>query len=136
MASDIGGGSAGAGSHVPPSERTASVQTRPSGLIRYIDARMSRPSVVRPAVRRQRLIDQLDVAVQKPVTLVCAGAGWGKTMLISVWAETTPRPCFVGRRCCACRWSKTEEVSGSWFSDQARTSHRRPRAERSGSEAT
>jgi LuxR family maltose regulon positive regulatory protein len=92
MASDIGGGSAGAGSHVPPSERTASVQTRPSGLIRYIDARMSRPSVVRPAVRRQRLIDQLDVAVQKPVTLVCAGAGWGKTMLISVWAETTPSP--------------------------------------------
>jgi LuxR family maltose regulon positive regulatory protein len=92
MTSDLGGGLTGAGRQVPPSERTAPLPKVPSGLIRYIDARMSRPSMVRPAVRRQRLIDQLDVAVQKPVTLVCAGAGWGKTMLISAWAETTPSP--------------------------------------------
>ena len=92
MASDVGGGLTGAGSQVPPSERTAPLRMPPSGLIRYIDARMSRPSMVRPAVRRQRLLDQLDGAVQKPVTLVCAGAGWGKTMLISAWAEATPSP--------------------------------------------
>src|SRR3954453_18464978 len=72
MTSDLGGGLTGAGRQVPPSERTAPLPKVPPGLIRYIDARMSRPSMVRPAVRRQRLIDQLDVAVQKPVTLVCA----------------------------------------------------------------
>jgi LuxR family maltose regulon positive regulatory protein len=50
---------------------------------------MSRPRMGRAEVRRQRLMDQLDAGVQKPVTIVCAGAGWGKTMLASRWADAT-----------------------------------------------
>ncbi|GAA3383608.1 LuxR C-terminal-related transcriptional regulator [Cryptosporangium minutisporangium] len=34
----------------------------------------------------------LDAGVQNPVTLVCAGAGWGKTMLVSTWARTRTAP--------------------------------------------
>src|SRR3982750_2563870 len=51
---------------------------------------MSRPRMGCYEVRRQRLTDQLDAGVQKPVTIVCAGAGWGKTMLVSGWAAATP----------------------------------------------
>ena len=72
MRSDDGGGPTGAGLGAPP-----------PGLVRFIDAKMSRPRRVRAAVPRRRLIDQLDAAIGKPVTLVCAGAGWGKTMLVS-----------------------------------------------------
>jgi LuxR family maltose regulon positive regulatory protein len=89
MESDVGGASTGAGGRVPPSERTARLRTAPSGLVRYVDAKMSRPRMGRAEVRRQRLIDQLNAGMQNPVTLVCAGAGWGKTVLVSAWAETT-----------------------------------------------
>jgi LuxR family maltose regulon positive regulatory protein len=37
-------------------------------------------------VRRQRLFDMLDAGVQGSLTLVCAGAGWGKSELVSTWA--------------------------------------------------
>ena len=43
--------------------------------------------MVRANVARQRLIDRLDAAVYRQVTVVCAGAGWGKTLLVSAWAE-------------------------------------------------
>ena len=48
--------------------------------------------MVRAGIRRQRLIDRLDAATRQPVTLVCAGAGWGKTMLLSDWMESTSVP--------------------------------------------
>jgi LuxR family maltose regulon positive regulatory protein len=43
-------------------------------------------------VRRQRLHDILDAGEDRAVTLVCAGAGWGKTTLVSEWAETKASP--------------------------------------------
>jgi LuxR family maltose regulon positive regulatory protein len=36
---------------------------------------------------RPRLHTQLDAATQRPVTLVSAPAGWGKTVLVSAWAR-------------------------------------------------
>jgi len=49
--------------------------------------RLGRPVVRQPLVRRQRLAEMLDAGVRRSVTLVCAGPGWGKTMLVASWAE-------------------------------------------------
>jgi len=37
-------------------------------------------------VRRQRLHGALDRAIERPLTIVAAPAGWGKTVLLSAWA--------------------------------------------------
>ncbi|HEX5205359.1 MAG TPA: LuxR C-terminal-related transcriptional regulator [Actinoplanes sp.] len=57
-----------------------------------VAAKTSRPRMVRAALRRAQLTELLDAAVRKPVTLVCAGAGWGKTMAVSAWAEARREP--------------------------------------------
>ncbi|HET6533894.1 MAG TPA: AAA family ATPase, partial [Actinoplanes sp.] len=41
---------------------------------------------------RHRLIDLLDASMSRPVTVVCAGAGWGKTALVSAWAAAGRLP--------------------------------------------
>ena len=48
-------------------------------------------------VERPALFDLLDRGVQGPVTLVCAPAGSGKTMLVSSWLETRGPPMAVAR---------------------------------------
>ena len=58
----------------------------------YLAAKLSRPRMPRARVRRQRLLDRLDTAARRPVTLISAGAGWGKTVLASSWAETSAVP--------------------------------------------
>jgi LuxR family maltose regulon positive regulatory protein len=68
---------------------------RPGSLsapLPFIAAKLSRPQMLRARVRRQRLIEQFDAATRRPVTLVSAGAGWGKTVLASTWAETRQLP--------------------------------------------
>jgi LuxR family transcriptional regulator, maltose regulon positive regulatory protein len=45
-----------------------------------------RPKLPADLVWRTRLIDVLDAAVRKSVTLICAGAGWGKTTLVASWS--------------------------------------------------
>src|SRR5690349_19283315 len=57
-----------------------------------IVAKTARPQTVRAHVARQRLVDLLDAAVSRPLTVVCAGAGWGKTMLVSAWADARRTP--------------------------------------------
>jgi LuxR family maltose regulon positive regulatory protein len=57
-----------------------------------VEAKTARPQLVRSHVDRQRLIDLLDAAMGTPVILVCAGAGWGKTLLVSAWAQTSRHP--------------------------------------------
>lgn len=37
-------------------------------------------------VWRGRLVEALDVGVRRAVTLICAGPGWGKTVLTATWA--------------------------------------------------
>jgi LuxR family maltose regulon positive regulatory protein len=41
-------------------------------------------------VGRQRLTDLVAAGIRDPVTLLCAGAGWGKTTLVAAWAKTSP----------------------------------------------
>jgi LuxR family maltose regulon positive regulatory protein len=57
-----------------------------------VEAKTSRPRMVRAAVPRPYLTALLGDAVRRPVTLVCAGAGWGKTIAVSSWAETHHGP--------------------------------------------
>ncbi|MFI5897735.1 LuxR C-terminal-related transcriptional regulator [Actinoplanes sp. NPDC051513] len=49
--------------------------------------RLGRPAVRQPLVPRRRLAEMLDAGVRGPVTLVCAGPGWGKSTLVASWAE-------------------------------------------------
>lgn len=49
--------------------------------------KLHRPPVSREHVYRDHLIDILDKNLYKPFTLVSAGAGYGKSMLISSWLE-------------------------------------------------
>src|SRR5690349_25176718 len=64
----------------------------PRPLASLLDAKTARPLMVRAAVVRQRLFDLLDQATLNPVTVVRAGAGWGKTVLASAWAQTRAGP--------------------------------------------
>ncbi|MEU4422489.1 hypothetical protein AB0F81_17815 [Actinoplanes sp. NPDC024001] len=57
-----------------------------------IEAKTARPQPMRSRVDRERLFGLLDTGLGTPVTLVCAGAGWGKTVLVSAWAQTQTRP--------------------------------------------
>lgn len=54
--------------------------------------KLHRPPVTKEHVYRDHLIDQLDKNVYKPLTLVSAGAGYGKSMLISSWLEKSNIP--------------------------------------------
>lgn len=45
------------------------------------------PGIMPGMVPRQRLVDRLDLAVQRPLTLISAPAGFGKTILVESWAE-------------------------------------------------
>jgi LuxR family maltose regulon positive regulatory protein len=50
------------------------------------------PPPQRALVSRLRLIEQLNRVLDKKLTLVSAPAGYGKTMLLSVWANECPVP--------------------------------------------
>jgi LuxR family transcriptional regulator, maltose regulon positive regulatory protein len=54
-------------------------------------------SPVAGVVERPALFDLLDRGVQGPVTLVCAPAGSGKTMLVRSWLESRGSPMAVAR---------------------------------------
>jgi LuxR family maltose regulon positive regulatory protein len=60
----------------------------PAALLPLHVAKTARPQMVRGRVERRRLFDLLDRATRNPVTVVRAGAGWGKTVLVSAWAQT------------------------------------------------
>jgi hypothetical protein len=53
-----------------------------------LNAKVAVPQLPPGLVLRPRLMKQLSDAVASRVTLVSAGAGWGKTMLVAGWAAT------------------------------------------------
>ncbi len=64
-----------------------------------ITTKLNRPLVVGDHVERPRLLDQMQSGLARPLTLVCAGAGFGKTTLVSTWlaaleetGRAAPRP--------------------------------------------
>jgi ATP/maltotriose-dependent transcriptional regulator MalT len=52
--------------------------------------KLARPSVGADLVPRPRLVSQLQLGIQLPLTLIAAPAGFGKTTLLSTWLEHTP----------------------------------------------
>jgi LuxR family maltose regulon positive regulatory protein len=57
-----------------------------------LTTKLHRPLVGGIHVHRPHLLEQLDQYQQKPVTLVSAPAGYGKTVLISCWLESCEIP--------------------------------------------
>jgi len=72
--------------------RSIAGQRRTSGaaVLPLDAAKVSRPQTHRTPIHRRRLFAKLDAAVHQPVTVIRAGAGWGKTMLASSWAAAQP----------------------------------------------
>ena len=58
-----------------------------------IYSKLNRPKVVENHIHRPHLIAKLDHRLQRPLTLVSAPAGYGKSMLVSHWLEASSRPC-------------------------------------------
>ena len=52
-----------------------------------LQTKLQRPRVMRGLVARPRLWEMLDRGLDKPLTLVCASPGFGKTTLVSSWLE-------------------------------------------------
>jgi LuxR family maltose regulon positive regulatory protein len=57
-----------------------------------LQTKLHRPHVVTNHLHRQRLLDRLNRHRQRPLTLVSAPAGYGKSMLVSCWLETCDIP--------------------------------------------
>jgi LuxR family maltose regulon positive regulatory protein len=56
--------------------------------VELLQPKLQRPRVPRYYLPRPRLIERLDEGAQGPLTLVCAGAGYGKTTLVCSWIES------------------------------------------------
>ncbi len=52
--------------------------------------KLARPSVSTGLVPRPRLVNQLQLGIQRPLTLIAAPAGFGKTTLLAIWLEHAP----------------------------------------------
>src|SRR2546426_1904263 len=87
--------------HVPQRERAEQMQNTPAprGALPPGDTagstseqlllvtKLARPSVGADLVPRPRLTNQLQPGIQRPLTLIAAPAGFGKTTLLSTWLE-------------------------------------------------
>jgi LuxR family maltose regulon positive regulatory protein len=58
-----------------------------------IRTKLHRPQVTENLVARPRLLEYLTDRRQRPLTIVAAPAGYGKTTLVSSWLEDTDWPC-------------------------------------------
>ena len=54
--------------------------------------KLHRPHAIAGWIERPRLLKQLDQVLQRPVALISAPAGFGKTTLISQWLDRCPLP--------------------------------------------
>jgi LuxR family maltose regulon positive regulatory protein len=60
--------------------------------IPLIRTKLHRPPVARDHLHRQSLLDRLDTRRHRPLTLVSAPAGYGKSTLLSCWLESCNCP--------------------------------------------
>ena len=65
-------------------------KTSPIPLIR---TKLHRPPVTGNLVPRPHLLERLDQRRQRPLTLVSAPAGYGKSTLATCWLDTCGIPC-------------------------------------------
>jgi LuxR family maltose regulon positive regulatory protein len=74
----------------PSTSPYAPLEGRPRSLV-------TTSASVPEAVPRLRLVDRMSEAVERPLTLVTAPAGFGKTMLVDSWTELYPGPAVIKR---------------------------------------
>ncbi|GHO57482.1 LuxR C-terminal-related transcriptional regulator [Ktedonobacter robiniae] len=67
-------------------ERELNDQSRMMVMTRLFPPRLPATLVV-----RERLLSVMDTALSRPLTLLSASAGWGKTTLLSAWAHRHPQ---------------------------------------------
>ncbi len=60
--------------------------------IPLLRTKLHRPRVVRNHFHRQHLLDRLDQCLQRPLMVVSAPAGYGKSTLLACWLETSDMP--------------------------------------------
>lgn len=60
--------------------------------LEIIHTKLHRPPVPSDLVVREQLIDRLNKRLNRPLSLVCAPAGYGKSTLVSSWLETCDLP--------------------------------------------
>ena len=60
--------------------------------LRLVRTKFYRPALPGDFVERTRLIDQLKRGLDRPLTVVSAPAGFGKSILVSSWLDTCARP--------------------------------------------
>ena len=65
--------------------KLASTTCASSTLLR---TKFHRPSLPSDLIDRPRLIDELNRGLDRPLSLVTAPAGYGKTILVSAWLNT------------------------------------------------
>ena len=61
-------------------------------LPHIIQSKLHRPPIYENVILRQHLLDRLDQRRNRPLTLISAPAGYGKTTLASSWLETIDSP--------------------------------------------
>jgi LuxR family maltose regulon positive regulatory protein len=64
---------------------------QPSSL-EIIHTKLHRPVVTHTLVTRKYLLDRLNKHLNRPLSLVCAPAGYGKSTLVSSWLLTAFTP--------------------------------------------
>ena len=64
----------------------------PTANIDIIRTKLHRPPVTGDLVPRRQLLEQLEFRRQRPLTLISAPAGYGKSTLVSHWMETCECP--------------------------------------------
>jgi LuxR family maltose regulon positive regulatory protein len=80
----VDSGRLGAGGDAGPTRVSAPrAETRDRGLL---TTKLARPRVPAAYVARQHLDALFDAGTQRPMTVVSAGAGWGKTLATAAWA--------------------------------------------------
>jgi LuxR family transcriptional regulator, maltose regulon positive regulatory protein len=84
--------------------------TRESSTL--ITTKLHRPLVTGDHIERPRLTGQLQRGLSQPLTLVCAGAGFGKTTLVSCWLSSLK----------AAEGGEPEAVPTAWLSLDAQDS--------------
>ncbi len=73
-----------------------------------ITTKLHRPPVTGDLVPRPRLVERLSHGLLRPLTLVCAGAGFGKSTLVSSWLAGNDD----ASRHCAYAWLSLDEHDG------------------------
>ena len=66
--------------------------TDTAATIDIIRTKLHRPPLSRDLVPRPQLLDRLEASPQRPLTLVSAPAGYGKSTLVSQWLEGGGHP--------------------------------------------